>query len=46
MINKDAIGGAVDEDPSSIKGHMYIPRVTPKRQPGAILSWGLPANRE
>ena len=45
MINKDAIDDPI-EDSGGSKGHMYIPRVTPKRQPGAILSWGLPsANR-
>ncbi|XP_055586542.1 uncharacterized protein LOC129739157 [Uranotaenia lowii] len=44
MLNKD-VPEILIEDPEEIKesAKFYIPRIMPKRTPGAILSWAIPA---
>ncbi|EAT40792.1 AAEL007493-PA [Aedes aegypti] len=46
MINKDAPEVLLTEDreePSKAMSRFSFPRITPKRSPGAILSWAIPA---
>ncbi|XP_058812169.1 uncharacterized protein LOC131676836 [Topomyia yanbarensis] len=44
MINKDAIEALAEEPEQSKEASRFLfPRVAPKRTPGAILSWAIPA---
>uniref|UniRef100_A0A1Q3G5B7 Putative conserved secreted protein n=1 Tax=Culex tarsalis TaxID=7177 RepID=A0A1Q3G5B7_CULTA len=47
MLNKDAPDALLVDDPllqgKDASSRMYFPRVSTKRNPGAILSWAIPA---
>lgn len=44
MLNKDALDTLIeDREESKEAARFTFPRVTPKRSPGAILSWAIPA---
>lgn len=43
MLAKDNIGLIEEDDYPNDKMRFYIPRTIPKRDPGALLSWAIPA---
>uniref|UniRef100_A0A182Q464 Uncharacterized protein n=1 Tax=Anopheles farauti TaxID=69004 RepID=A0A182Q464_9DIPT len=45
MLNKDSLDAPLIDDVEQTKEatRFFFPRITPKRSPGAILSWAIPA---